>query len=114
MGNLPRPVPLAQDELSPELKTTISRIAVGVLVRVATTNNPMALESLLDIFEWVSFAHEEPATTGELMRQARQYEHGEVLRFAAIATGNSAFGASQLTASEQTVPCPNLLARRVA
>jgi hypothetical protein len=40
--------------------------------------------------------------------------HVEVLRFAAIATGNSAFGACQLTASEQTVPCPNLLVRRVA
>jgi hypothetical protein len=74
MRNLPRHVPLAQDELSPELKTTISRIALGVLVRAATNNNPTALESFLDIFEWVSFAHDELAATGELMRQAKQYE----------------------------------------
>ena len=40
--------------------------------------------------------------------------HGDALRFAAIATGNSAFGACQLTAAEQTVPCPNLLAREGA
>ena len=74
MGNLPRPVPLAQDELSPQLKTTISRIAVGVPLRAAKNNHPAALDFFLDIYECLSFAHDESAATGELMHQAKQYE----------------------------------------
>lgn len=74
MENIPRPAPRAQYELGPELKITISRIAVGVLVRAAKNNHPAALEFFLDSYEWVSFAHAELAATGELMRQAKQYE----------------------------------------
>ena len=74
MENIPRPAPRAQAELSPELKTTISRIPVGVLVRAAKNNHPAALDFFLDIYECLSFAYDESAATGELMRQAKQYK----------------------------------------
>jgi hypothetical protein len=74
MKNIPCPATRAQDELSPELKTTISRIAVRVPVRATRNNHPAALDLSLDIYECLSFAHDESAATGELMRQAKQYE----------------------------------------
>ena len=54
---------------------------MGVPVRAATNNNPMALQSFLDIFEWVSLAHDELVTTRELMRQAKQYERRRAAKF---------------------------------